>query len=176
MDACVVDVIENTPIVNEPKATSDVETPHVIPIVDSSLVIDTPSPPAQELCMNEIAASLDVQDVTTSCMTSSPPTIETFHVVDSNEIEPIDHVDEVPPPLPPPPVEEVAPVKEAPAEETVSVPTVTVPVEAPAPASVIPDEDEDCSCASTGSRSPTPVHFEITPKGVKVISDKESFL
>lgn len=124
--------------------------------------------------MNEIAASLDVQDVTTSCMTSSPPTIETFHVVDSNEIEPIDHVDEVP--LPPPPVEEVAPVKEAPAEETVSVPTVTVPVEAPAPASVIPDEDEDCSCASTGSRSPTPVHFEITPKGVKVISDKESFL
>jgi hypothetical protein len=38
------------------------------------------------------------------------------------------------------------------------------------------DEDEDCSCTTTGSRSPTPVHFEITPKGVKVISDKESFL
>ena len=40
------------------------------------------------------------------------------------------------------------------------------------------DEEEDCSCTTTGSNSncPTPVHFEITPKGVKVISDKESFL
>lgn len=38
------------------------------------------------------------------------------------------------------------------------------------------DEDDDCSCTTTGSRSPTPVHFEITAKGVKVISDRESFL
>ena len=38
------------------------------------------------------------------------------------------------------------------------------------------DEEEDCSCTTTGTRSPTPVHFEITPKGVKVISEKESFL
>ena len=40
------------------------------------------------------------------------------------------------------------------------------------------EEEEDCSCTTTGSNSncPTPVHFEITPKGVKVISDKESFL
>ena len=38
------------------------------------------------------------------------------------------------------------------------------------------DEDEDCSCTTTSSRSPTPVHFEITAKGVKVISDRDSFL
>ena len=38
------------------------------------------------------------------------------------------------------------------------------------------EEEEDCSCTTTGSRSPTPVHFEITAKGVKVISDRESFL
>ena len=41
---------------------------------------------------------------------------------------------------------------------------------------LIEDESEDCSCTTTGSRSPTPVQFEITPKGVKVISDRESFL
>jgi len=38
------------------------------------------------------------------------------------------------------------------------------------------EEEEDCSCTTTGSRSPTPVHFEITARGVKVISDRESFL
>ena len=38
------------------------------------------------------------------------------------------------------------------------------------------NDTEDCSCTTTGSRSPTPVHFEITAKGVKVISDRESFL
>lgn len=136
------------------------ESPNVIPLVESLLAIETtpatPSPPAQELCMNEIAAAtLDVQD-NSSCMTSSPPTIETFHVIDSNEIEPIDGSgDEVPPPP-------------APAEEN-------IPVEAPMAAGN-PEEDDDYSCTSTGSRSPTPVHFEITPKGVKVISDKESFL
>ena len=38
------------------------------------------------------------------------------------------------------------------------------------------EEEEDCSCTTTGSRSPTPVHFEITARGGKAISDRESFL
>jgi hypothetical protein len=38
------------------------------------------------------------------------------------------------------------------------------------------NDDDDSRTTTTGSRSPTPVQFEITSKGVKVISDKESFL
>jgi len=131
-------------------------------------------------------------------MTSDPPLlVETFDMIDPTDIEPIDVIIDPPSlPSPPPPEElasEVPPPPELPTPDEVhEVPLIDDPPvaevhkdkqvmlneakEKEASANNEEEEAEDCSCTTTGSRSPTPVHFEITSKGVKVISDKESFL
>ena len=107
------------------------------------------------------------------CM-SPPPSVEPFDIIDAKEMDLATDENERATQLAPNEIE-------TPVETMEEMHETVAPKCSPSPCNLPPlneddDEEEDCSCTTTGSRSPTPVQFEITPKGVKVISDKESFL
>ena len=115
------------------------------------------------------------------CM-SPPPSVEPFDIIDAKEMDSVADENECALKEPIPPPTQVATNEiETPIEPNEEMHETVVPKCSPSPCNLPPlnedeDEEDDCSCTTTGSRSPTPVQFEITPKGVKVISDKESFL
>lgn len=127
-----------------------------------------------------------------SCMT--PPSVDTFDIIDTKDVD----VDMGPPPAMEDSTLDVSsspnnclmnePVNDVESSVlSISEHETVEPIEpksTPSPSNLpllnedsVDDGEEDCSCTTTGSRSPTPIQFEMTPKGkVKVISDKESFL
>ena len=127
-----------------------------------------------------------VEKPVSPCMTP-PPSVEPFDIIDAKEMDLVmDETDtkddnEGPNESLNSPTPLVTNEIETAVENSQEMHATVVPKCSPSPCNLPPlnedeDEEEDCSCTTTGSRSPTPVQFEITPKGVKVISDKESFL
>ena len=165
-----------------------------VPSIDVSQIVNVePSSSLhdEEICdnssMNNIPNLTQPIIVENPCMT--PPSVDTFDIIDTTDVDTeigsvnedgILNVSSSPINL----VNEISDQVESSNNDSFSKHETDKPKRTPSPCNLPPlnednddvDEEEDCSCTTTGSRSPTPVQFEITPKGVKVISDKESFL
>ena len=169
----------------ESLSMSNIEPPPPLSPPPLDNTADHEQPP--EICMNDsvVVDKVDKDEKELCCMetSSSPPVAETFDIIESNDVDAA--TNEVLAPDAEMPIdvslaENLNVVDKIDQDQVVASPPSpkatkdepSCPVIAPANE----EDEEDCSCTTTGSRSPTPVHFEITPKGVKVISDKESFL
>ena len=168
-----------------------------VPSVDVSQIVNVEpsSLHDEEICdsssMNNVPNLTHPIIVENPCMT--PPSVDTFDIIDTTDVDteigsvnedgilnvsssPINLVNEI--------SDQVESSSVLCNDDSFSKHETDKPKRTPSPCNLPPlnednddvDEEEDCSCTTTGSRSPTPVQFEITPKGVKVISDKESFL
>ena len=163
-----------------------------VPSVDVSQIVNVDEEICDSSSMNNVPNLTHPIIVENPCMT--PPSVDTFDIIDTTDVDTeigsvnedgILNVSSSPINL----VNEISDQVERSSvllcnDDSFSKHETDKPKRTPSPCNLPPlnednddvDEEEDCSCTTTGSRSPTPVQFEITPKGVKVISDTESCL